>query len=97
MRGHYFVANHRGNSGFTEILAIAIARDRSGNLARTRLSLSIGGGASVLSPDDLLRVQGGGDTVLLYAVEAGYQVDIAPGSTAELVFQGDEKGQGFFA
>jgi len=94
VRGHYYVAHYRGNSGVTEILAVA--RDRSDNLARTRLSLSIGDGASVLSPDGLLRVQGGEGAVLLYAVEAGYQVDIEPGSTAELVFQGGEKGQGIF-
>ena len=78
------------------IQVLAAASDLAGNVAETQLALSAGRGPGVLSPDGRVRVQGRLGAVLLYAEEAGYRVELAAGSLAELVFSVVAPGQGLF-
>ncbi len=93
-RDGYYAAVLQPVAGVLQV--IAAASDSAGNAAETQFAFSVGRGRTALSPDGRLRIQGRVGAVLLYGDSEGYSVELAQGSTAELVFSGVEPGQGLF-
>jgi hypothetical protein len=93
-RDGYYAAVLQPVAGVLQV--IAAASDSAGNTVETQLAFSVGRGRTALSPDGRLRIQGRVGAVLLYGDPEGYSVELAQGSTAELVFSGVEPGQGLF-